>query len=173
MDSGNKFFNAYIDIAVATIQEQTVQSLQLKAQAKITNELLSEKDQFIDQLSKELEQHKQNAIDIVGVSDKAKYWEDSYHAVQNKLSHMETLTRQLADMKNDIIRKNEELINLENDKNEQIKSLEAQIADLKKKQQQKAKEIKEPAITKVDLNNKVGDTKTIAEEKKKNPTDDF
>lgn len=186
MDTGNKFFNAYVDICVATIQEQLVQLLQHKAQSKIINEIILEKDANIEKLSKELEESKKNTTDISSFTEKAKYWEDSYHAVQNKLSHMETLTRQVADMKNEIIRKNEALdklekeknaflLNLENEKNTKIQALENQIADLKKKQKNK-ETTKENAITRIDLNNKANnnaDFTVVMENKKKLVTDDF
>lgn len=179
MESGNKFYNTYIDITIAMLQEQLVQSLQLKTQAKIANDLISEKDQFIDVLSKELEEFKRLKEAADSSSNNAKYWEDSYHALQNKVSHMDTLTKQVADMKNEIIRKNETIASLEKQIQEKTSSYEQQISDLKKKQ--KAKEIAntkvETAITKVDLNTKVNDGKNekviVVEEKKKLPTDDF
>lgn len=193
MDSGNKFYNTYIDIAVATLQEQLVQGLQLKTQVKIVSDLLSDKDQFIDNLSKELEETKRLKEESDSSSSNARYWEDSYHALQNKLSHMDTLTKQMTDMKNEIINKNgiissleQQIDDLKKKNDETVSSYEQQISDLKKKQKAKelAKEAKEvaeakveTAITKVDLNNKVNDGKNekviVGEEKKKLPTDDF
>ena len=46
MSDSNKFVNTYIEVAVGTVHELLNQVLQLKTEARITSDLVSEKDQI-------------------------------------------------------------------------------------------------------------------------------
>jgi hypothetical protein len=115
-----KYINAYIDSAVGIIHENLNTILQLKAQLRVTNELLGEKDSVINSqiaekdntinlLSSELSSLKSRSVDVEELKKNAKYWEDSYHAINNKVAHMETLTKQYNDLKSQFFTVNEEL----------------------------------------------------------------
>jgi ribosomal protein L29 len=115
-----KYFNAYVDSAVGIIHENLSLILQLKAQLKVANDLLAEKDGFItsqiserdktiDSLSNELTNLRTQSVDVEEVKKNAKFWEDSYHAMNNKVAHMETLTKQYNELKTQFFTVSEEL----------------------------------------------------------------
>lgn len=115
-----KYFNAYVDSAVGIIHENLSLILQLKAQLKVANDLLAEKDGFItsqiserdkaiDSLSNELTNLRTQSVDVEEVKKNAKFWEDSYHAMNNKVAHMETLTKQYNELKTQFFTVSDEL----------------------------------------------------------------
>jgi chromosome segregation ATPase len=115
-----KYFNAYVDSAVGIIHENLSLILQLKAQLRVANELLNEKDGIINaqiadkdntiaSLTAQLTDFKNQSANTDELKKNAKYWEDSYHAMSNKVSHMETLTKQYSDLKSQYFTTSEEL----------------------------------------------------------------
>lgn len=135
----DKYYNAYVDSAVGLIHEYVGMTLQLKAQIRVANELLSEKDKLlvekdnaISSLQNEMNAAKTISSDLDKLRTDAKYWEDSYHGIMNKVSHMETLTAQFNDMKRQFLSKCEELESLNAkylekcDEVEKLKSVEVQ-----------------------------------------------
>lgn len=155
----NKYINAYVDIAIGTIHEYLAANIQLKAQNKLANDLVSEKDKIIASLQSEISSINQNNGEMQVLKNNAKNWEDSYNAMKTKVGHMETLTKQLIVMKREI--------GVRDDK---IKELEDKLAKLNKKSKNKylqteiIREIKE-------------DTTVLADQKEieieKLPIDDF
>lgn len=141
----NKYINTYIDIVVGQLHEYLNTNLQLKTQAKLANDLIQEKDQVIGSLQNQLNSIQNNDNDVQIAKDQAKQWEDSYHAMLNKVAHMETLMNQLKEMKSMV-----------QEKDKTIASLNEQIQDLK--------------TPKKVINTKV---KKIEVAKEKQPTDDF
>lgn len=115
----NKYINTYIDIVVGQLHEYLNTNLQLKTQAKLANDLIQEKDQIIGNLQNQLSSIQNNDNDVRVAKDQAKHWEDSYHAMTNKVAHMETLLNQLKEMKNIIQEKDKIIVDL----NEQIEEL--------------------------------------------------
>lgn len=132
-----KYFNAYVDSAVGIIHENLNTILQLKAQLRVANDLISEKDSVITSLqaeksnqltdkdntitflSSELTALKSESGKVEEMKKNAKYWEDSYHAMNNKVAHMETLTKQFNELKSQFFTVSEEL-KLEKQKNEEL-----------------------------------------------------
>jgi DNA repair exonuclease SbcCD ATPase subunit len=101
----NRYINAYLDTLVGQIHEYTINSLQLKTQLKLANELISEKDQLISQLQNQLDNVQNNDSDVQKAKDQVKHWEDSYHGMTAKVAHMETLLNQIKDMKAVVLEK--------------------------------------------------------------------
>jgi DNA repair exonuclease SbcCD ATPase subunit len=101
----NRYINAYLDTLVGQIYEYTINSLQLKTQLKLANELISEKDQLIGQLQSQLDNVQNNDSDVQKAKDQVKHWEDSYHGMTAKVAHMETLLNQVKEMKSIIAEK--------------------------------------------------------------------
>lgn len=95
----NKFINAYIDIIIGQLHEMLSNNLQLKTQVKLANDLLQEKEQFIANLQNQLNAVQSNDEDVRKSREQAKFWEDSYHAMNAKVSHMDTLLKQISEMK--------------------------------------------------------------------------
>lgn len=126
MTDNNTYINAYVDIAIGTIHEYLATNIQLKAQNKIVNDLVSEKDKIISSLQSEIISISKNNDDIQVLQTNAKIWEDSYNSMKNKISHMDTLTKQIIDMKRQI-----------GTKDEKIKELEDKLAELNKKNRKK------------------------------------
>jgi hypothetical protein len=146
----NKYINAYVDIAIGTIHEYLAANIQLKAQNKLANDLISEKDKIIASLQSDI-----SSID----KNNNKNLEDSYNAMKTKVSHMETLTKQLIDMKREI--------GIRDDK---IKNLEDKLAKLNKKSKNKYLQTEIMPETKEDAT-VLADQKEIETEKL--PIDDF
>ena len=102
--SDNAFINAYVDNAVGTIFEHVRTNLQLKTQLKVTGDLLAEKEAIITNLINEIEQHKQALINSSGFAEEINTLRQEKSALENviagqkgKLSHMDTLLKQLSD----------------------------------------------------------------------------
>jgi hypothetical protein len=112
----NRYINAYIDILVGQIHEYTINSLQLKTQLKLANELITEKDQLIGQLQSQLNVVQNNNSDVQKAKDQAKYWEDSYHGMTAKVAHMDTLLNQVKEMKSIIAEKDATIAELKTPK---------------------------------------------------------
>jgi hypothetical protein len=131
----NKYINAYVDIAVGTIHEYLATNIQLKAQNKLANDLVLEKDKIIASLQADIESINKNNLEMQVLQSSAKTWEDSYNAMKNKVAHMETLTRQLIDMKKEIV-----------DRDDKIKKLEDDLVKLNKKSRKKLQEKSEDIV---------------------------
>ena len=102
--SDNAFINAYVDNAIGTIFEHVRTNLQLKTQLKVTGDLLAEKEAIITNLINEIEQHKQALINSSGFAEEINALRQEKSALENviagqkgKLSHMDTLLKQLSD----------------------------------------------------------------------------
>ncbi len=80
-------------------------NLQLKTQNKIANEIIQEKDNLISDLQNRINAIQNNDGDVQRAREQAKHWEDSYHAMNAKVAHMDTLLNQVKDMKAIILEK--------------------------------------------------------------------
>jgi chromosome segregation ATPase len=143
MESNDKFFNAYVDLAIGTLHQNINTILEIKTQVKLLEDLVREKDQVIsaldgtigalneekksglsdiDRLYTEKEQIRvdlEKKIDIVNkenesLKEKLKLVEDKYEMIQQKSTHMSTYESQIKDMKKEILAKNEEIEKLKN-----------------------------------------------------------
>lgn len=153
-----KYFNAYVDAAVGSIHEYVALTLQLKAQLRVANELIAEKDKdsainsarieeaererdnaiknmeqqlirlrdekdtHINQLNAELHdarnirnqsasalENELNSLrgrlhEIDQWKETARVAEDNLRAMQNKVQHMDTLTKQFNDLKSQLLK---------------------------------------------------------------------
>lgn len=128
MSDQNKFVNSYIDNALGMSFEYMKQVVQLKTQLSLVNDLVQQKDEVISSLSNEKEQVnaslktdeekiKSCEEDLQRARDDAKKWEAECASLSNKVSHMDTLTNQFNQMKQDLIAKNNEVTQLKNDLN--------------------------------------------------------
>lgn len=120
--SDQKYINYYVEHAVGTAQEYLVNILQLKTQLRIANDIVAEKDNFISNLQNELAQNINDNTEKSHTINHLKSIENEYHALQNKVSHMDTLLNQINDMKR-IIKERES----------EIESLRAPVINTKKK----------------------------------------
>lgn len=102
----NKFINTYVDHAIGMVHENISVILQLKTQLKLAQELIVEKDQIIKDIEQQLESSKTDTSELNTHRNNARVWEDSYNAMKQKISHMDTLVKQISDMKNVILEKN-------------------------------------------------------------------
>lgn len=161
MNDANKYVNAYIDFAVSQLHENLNVILQLKTQAKMANDLVSEKDTIIAKLTQDLETNKTDNQEIVKLRDQARKWEDAHNAAVGKVAHLDTALSQIAQMKNEII---------ERDKT--IKSLQDEIAILKTPLPKKAlnNKVKKETINTLP---QVKESPSVLEILEKPTTDDF
>ena len=214
MSDPNKFINTYIDTTIATLHEYVGSSLQLKTQLKLANDLLlerdaaiskltDEKDAAVSRLTSEIENinnsfstNQDNTetmkASLLSCQDKLRIAEESHNAISSKVSHMDTLLKQLGDMKNEIKTRDDQIASLNTDIvakdaqisscNEKVNNLTSTLTDRDKliteltKKLEKltpsspvpktdvVKNVKESSTVKVQLNTK---TKT------KDPDDDF
>lgn len=196
MSDPNKYVNIYIDTMMATLHEYLASSLQLKTQLKLANDLLierdaivSQKDEIITQMNNEIERVKtvfsksqsgteSIRVELLSCQDRLRIAEESHDAIKSKVSHMDTLLKQLSDMKSEIRTRDDQISSYE----ENLKNLNSSliekdklISELTKKLEKLAptlpvpktaveKNVKESSTIKVQLNTK---TKT------KEPDDDF
>ena len=214
MSDPNKFINTYIDTTIATLHEYVGSSLQLKTQLKLANDLLVERDAAITKLNEEkeaavsrltseLENINNNfsatqgntetmKAALLSCQDKLKIAEESHSAISSKVSHMDTLLKQLSDMKNEIKTRDTQISSLNADlvaKDTQISSCNEKVDNLTSALTDKDKLILEltqklekltppPPVPKVDVAKNVKESSTVkvqlnTKTKTKDPDDDF
>lgn len=122
-DQQTAYINTYIDFAVDTAHSFLNDVLQLKTQLKMANDLLKQRDQVIAELQADKEKTLSNIENLSLAKDNARQWEERYHAMMNKTSHMDTLTSQYNKLKQDYVsitkerdKLKEEIDNLKNPK---------------------------------------------------------
>jgi chromosome segregation ATPase len=113
MSDTNAFVNAYIDHAVGMIHENVSAILQLKAQLKIANDLIAEKDAAIGSLAAQLESSKINTDEMSVLRDQARHWEDKHNSMVGRISHLDTALSQIAQMKKEILDRDEQIAKLQ------------------------------------------------------------
>jgi hypothetical protein len=136
----SKYVNAYIDTAVGTIHEYLSVNLQLKTQLKVTSDVAKEKDDVIASLRQELESIRKSDFEYSKAKDDARRWEDQFNGMKNKVSHMDNLMTQMADMKRIIQEKDSIIENLNKtlaQKEEEISGSQTTIINRKKQQKTK------------------------------------
>jgi chromosome segregation ATPase len=134
MTDQNAYINAYVDNSVGMLHEYVTMVLQLRTQNKIVNDMVVEKDATISSLREqvsgvstelqeelnkvkgELESYRSqignNNEKINQSRADAIKWEQEYNDMKNKMSHMDTLTSQMNEMKKMIIDKDNEIQSL-------------------------------------------------------------
>lgn len=99
MSDTNAFINAYIDNSIGMIHENIASILQLKAQLKVANDSLAQKDAVISNLSNEIEQLKNTTEEMSQLRLELQQSIDANHGLVNKVSHMDALLNQMNQMK--------------------------------------------------------------------------
>ena len=214
MSDPNKFINTYIDTTIATLHEYVGSSIQLKTQLKLANDLLverdatitqltSERDATITQLTSELENINSNfsttqdntetmKAALLSCQDKLRIAEESHSAISSKVSHMDTLLKQLTDMKNEIKTRDDQISSLNTDLvakdtqislcNEKVDNLTFALTDKDKLILELTKKLEKltppPPVPKVDVAKNVKESSTVkvqlnTKTKTKEPDDDF
>jgi len=203
MSDSNKFINTYIDTTIATLHEFLGSSLQLKTQLKLANDLLIERDATITQLTSEIENINNNfstnqdntetmKAALLSCQDKLKIAEESHTAISSKVSHMDTLLKQLTDMKNEIKTRDDQIASLNNDiaakdaeislRNGKIDNLTSVLVDKDKLISELTKKLEKltapPPVPKAEVAKNVKESSTVkvqlnTKTKTKEPDDDF
>lgn len=109
MNDTTKYVNAYAEVTSKLLHENLNELLQNKINIKILSDLVSEKDQIINNLTKNLEDSKNINQDMETHRRNATSWEQQYNAMKNKASHIDALSNQVNDMKR-IIQEKDEII---------------------------------------------------------------
>jgi hypothetical protein len=163
----NRYINAYVDIVIGQLHEMLSSNLQLKTQNKLANEIIQEKDNLIGELQNRINAVQNNDSDVQKAKEQAKHWEDSYHTMLAKTSHMDTLLNQVRDMKTIILEKDNLIGELQN----RINAVQNNDSDVQKAKEQ-AKQWEDSYHTMVNkvahmetLPNQVKDMKAIIQEK--------
>jgi chromosome segregation ATPase len=134
MTDQNAYINAYVDNSVGMLHEYVTMVLQLRTQLKIANDMVAEKDATISSLREqvsgvstelqeelnkikaELESYRSQVGDNNQLINQSRAdaikWEQEYNDMKNKMSHMDTLTSQMNEMKKMIIDKDNEIQDL-------------------------------------------------------------
>lgn len=113
MSDANKFVNTYIEFAVNQLHENLNLILQLKTQLKIANDSVAEKDAVITKLTQDLETNKTSNEEMVKLRDQSRKWEEAHNAVANKVSHLDTALAQIAEMKKEVVIRDETIAQLQ------------------------------------------------------------
>lgn len=160
MSDANKYFNSYIDIIIGTLHQYLNDVLQLKTQLKLSNDLISEKDEVINSLRNNVEKNNSIDRDIETYKNNSVDWENKFNAMKNKISHMDTLSKQLIDMKGIIIEKDSEMLEL----NTKLEKQRKTITDLESVINKRKKPAKKEKVNFLFTNAEINKTKL---------TDDF
>ena len=155
MSDSNKFVNTYIEVAVGTVHELLNQVLQLKTEARITSDLVSEKDQVISTLQSALENEQERSRIEHEEADKAnqqvRQWEDEVNSLRTKAGNFDALSNQFNELKRDFIAKNTELENIKKDLEEarsKLKELQKIDRQVKKEEKKSQTVDEKPVINK-------------------------
>ena len=119
MTDQSAYVNAYIENIMGMVHDQLNQIIQLKTQIKVTEPLLSQKEATIADLSSKISKSQHTETEVASLKEKLRIAEDSYHALTNKVSHMDTLMNQIVEMKKTIQEKDRLLA----EKDKQIEDL--------------------------------------------------
>jgi chromosome segregation ATPase len=138
-DTQQKYINTYVDKSVGMLHEYVSIILQLRTQLHIANDLIKEKDQVIFDLQEKAQQFNNDAQELDTAKNNARSWEDQYNAMKNKISHMDTLTNQINEMKQALISKNQESDGFKYEAD----NLKIEIGNLKRDIESKQKQIDE------------------------------
>jgi len=148
MSDQNKYVNGYIDNAVGMIHENINLILQLKTQLRLANELISEKDLAIGAINSELQTHKSDNEQIANLNETIKTLQnknvslqDENNGLNSKVSHMDTLLKQITQMKINLLAKNTEIEELNEKLNpkKKIKIINTKKAEIVEKTPAKPK----------------------------------
>ena len=85
----------------------------MPTQMKVSEDFIKKTSGDISTRLAELENSRNSNTEKQKQVENAKVWEDSYNAMKNKLSHMDTLMSQMGQMKIEIQSKNEEIQRLQ------------------------------------------------------------
>jgi chromosome segregation ATPase len=142
----NKYINGYIDNAVGMIHENVNLILQLKTQLRLANELISQKDAIITNISSELENDKNKNIEndmmVTKLTSDLKHLRAANETMSSKQSHIDTALTQISQMKAQIIERDEKIVFLE-------KSIEQLNNNRKNKPSLNKVTIQPPTVTKL------------------------
>jgi chromosome segregation ATPase len=119
MTDQSAYVNAYIENIMSMVHDQLNQIIQLKTQIKVTESLLSQKESTIADLTSKVSTSQHTESEVKTLKEKLKVTEDSFHALTNKVSHMDTLMNQIVEMKK-IIQEKDRLLA---EKDQQIQDL--------------------------------------------------
>lgn len=174
MSDQGKFINTYIDVIIGSVHEMLNTTYQLKTQLKLTNEIISQKDEEIASLREHIENSqksesvisdtiKSNNEEINRLRSSISSLESENVALKNKQSHLDSSIQQIIEMKNEV--KKRDSIILEKEK--QIDELNSKLEEEKKKKTMKeVKKLKQ--LEKLNEEVELNSTELFAENK-----DDF
>ena len=109
MSDPNKYINYYVENSMSMVHEYINTLLQTKTQLRVLEDQVKEKDAAIASLQNELDGFMSNKQEVDRAMANATNWENSYHDMKNKVSHMDTITNQVAEAKKLLVEKNAEL----------------------------------------------------------------
>ena len=109
MSDPNKYINYYVENSMSMVHEYINTLLQTKTQLRVLEDQVKEKDAAIASLQNELESHLSNKQEVDRALANATTWENSFNDMKNKVSHMDTITNQVAEAKKILVEKNAEL----------------------------------------------------------------
>jgi DNA repair ATPase RecN len=134
----NKYINAYIDSTVGMLHENITQILQLKAQLKVIGDVVAEKDNMINDINNRLSSNQSIEQDYHKLVKRNQELVNEISALNNKVSHIDTFTRQILEMKYMIVEKDiiiEDLTNklnpnlIKNKKKKSMKTLDVEVEE--------------------------------------------
>lgn len=133
MQQNDRFFNAYVDLAVGTIHQNVNTILELKTQVKMLEDQVRELDSAVgvmnqkienfdaekDSLIKQFEENTKNLTSqydqrLSDLQSKLASLEREKESIMRKSGHMTTFENQIKSMKREILEKNAEIDRLKN-----------------------------------------------------------
>jgi hypothetical protein len=114
MNDSNKFVNSYIETCMNTLHENLANIVQLKTQLKVANDLIAEKDVVIGNMMRELETKAHVESQYHNAIETHRGMNNELVDLRNKVTHLDTALRQVAEMKTMIVIKDKEIESLKN-----------------------------------------------------------
>lgn len=108
MDSG-KYINAYVETISGTLHEYLNNILQLKAQLKIAEEMIGEKDAALQSMSNQLLERDIADVELGKLRTQLDQVSNENTTLRNKASQVDTFTDQIRQMK-EMIRERDDTI---------------------------------------------------------------
>lgn len=109
MTDQTAYVNTYLEHVMSMVHDQLNQLIQLRTQLKLTESVIAQKDAVIADLNNKFLSTENSEIEMNNLRERARIAEDSFHAMSNKVSHMETLQNQFSELKNQFIGKENQL----------------------------------------------------------------
>jgi DNA repair exonuclease SbcCD ATPase subunit len=150
-----KYVNYYVEIMTGTMQDAVLRNISLQANSKVSEELLHEQQNRIQELEHEIEKRSSEAEQIRKLNEELSSAKNNYESVRHQVTHIDTF-------RNELVKERDEHQKTRNEYDKKIQELTLEFVGQLKLLQDKIEYLQlSPAKRK-----KLDDAKNVVEEKK-------